>query len=47
MNRTNKKPQNHAFFVLSIKTQKHSKINTLACFLLIYFDGITFRYKTY
>jgi hypothetical protein len=42
MNRTNKKQQNHAFFVLRLKTQKPSKINTLACFLLIYFDGIHF-----
>ena len=46
MNRTNKKPQNNAFFVLRIKTQKPIKIKTLDCFFLIYFDGITSRYKT-
>jgi hypothetical protein len=46
MNRTTKKPKNHTFFVLRLKTQKPIKINTLACFLLIYFDGITFQYKT-
>ena len=45
MNRTTKKPQNHAFFVLRIKTQKPNKINTLACFFLIYFDEITSRYR--
>ena len=46
MNRTTKKPQNHAFFVLRLKTQKPIKIDTLACFLLIYFDVITSQYKT-